>query len=97
MWHRHHENLLSRLQDTRSPQAQTHSGHPFRSFQVFGPALLLTSGGPVKATEILTLLLYRSAFLYFRMGYSTAIAVAMFVILIVFSLLQFRISKRRQA
>lgn len=64
-----------------------------RSFQVFGPALLLTSGGPVDATEVLTLLLYRSAFLYFKMGYSSAIAVVMFGVLIAFSLLQFRLSR----
>ncbi len=61
------------------------------AFQVFTPALLITNGGPAGHTRVLPLYLYESAFLHVRMGYASAVAVFLFAILIVLTLLQLRI------
>lgn len=57
------------------------------SFQMFTEIWVLTGGGPVDATRVITLLIYRSAFENFRMGYASAIAVSMFLFLLVIMIL----------
>lgn len=50
------------------------------SFELFDLIIVLTNGGPGKATEILITYLYKNAFSYGKMGYGAAITVALFVI-----------------
>jgi len=57
------------------------------SFQVFNNAYILTNGGPNNATLTLVLYLYRQAFQLFKFGYASAIAWALFAIILVFTLL----------
>ena len=64
------------------------------SFQVFTSAFIATSGGPQNATLFYVLLLFRSAFEDFKMGYSCAMAWVLFVVLLVFTLLQFWLGKK---
>ena len=64
------------------------------SWQVFTQALILTGGGPANATLFVLLYLYRKAFLIFQMGYASAIAWVLFVIILIFTLLQFGIARR---
>ena len=64
------------------------------SFQVFTTALIMTNGGPAKATLFYMLHLYRNAFVYFRMGYASALAWVFFIIVFVLTLLQLRLSDR---
>ncbi|HEX2040611.1 MAG TPA: sugar ABC transporter permease [Acidimicrobiales bacterium] len=45
----------------------------------FGPSLLVTGGGPRKATTYLPMYVYDQAFRYFRLGYAAAIATALLV------------------
>ena len=52
----------------------------------------MTSGGPRYATYFYVLYLYNNAFQYFRMGYASALAWVLFVIIMFFTLLVFRIS-----
>ncbi len=61
------------------------------AFQVFTPALLMTNGGPAGATRVLPLYLYENAFQFLKMGYASAVAVFMFVILIILTLIQLRV------
>ncbi len=59
------------------------------------PALILmTRGGPQNATLFLVLYLYRNGFQYFKMGYASAIAWMLFVIIVAFTVIQFRLASR---
>lgn len=58
------------------------------SFQVFTPANIITGGGPGVATTTLVTLLYNAGFKEGNMGKASAIAVIMFVILAILTLIQ---------
>lgn len=64
------------------------------SFQVFTQAFIMTNGGPVNATLFYVLLLYRVAFQYNQMGYASAMAWILFIIILVLTALVFRSSER---
>ena len=64
------------------------------SFQVFTTAFIMTQGGPQNATLFLVLYLYRNGFQYFKMGYASAIAWMLFFIIVIFTVLQFRLASR---
>ena len=57
------------------------------SFQVFTIGYLLTDGGPQNATLFYVLYLYRNAFTYFEMGYATALAWVLFLVILLLTLL----------
>lgn len=65
-----------------------------QSFQVFTSAFIITEGGPADRTLFYVLRLYREAFIYFRMGYASALAWMLFLIIMVLSLIQLRLSRR---
>ena len=62
-----------------------------RTSQAFGAIYALTGGGPVDATTVLPFLIYQNAFLFNRMGYASAIAVVLFLVLVVLTIIQFRV------
>lgn len=64
------------------------------SFQVFTSAYILTNGGPGNATLFYVLYLYQMAFQNFQMGYASALAWILFVIIMVFTLFQVWLSRR---
>ncbi len=64
------------------------------SWQVFTQALIVTNGGPRDSTLFILLHLYRTGFEYFQMGYASAIAWVLFVIILVFTILQFGVARR---
>lgn len=64
------------------------------SFQTFVPAMIMTEGGPQDATLFVVLNIYRNAFQYFNMGYASALAWELFVIVVGFTLAQFYLSNR---
>jgi multiple sugar transport system permease protein len=64
------------------------------SFQIFAPAMLMTSGGPQNATLFAVLNIYRNAFEYYNMGYASALAWELFLIVIGFTITQFYVSRR---
>lgn len=64
------------------------------SFQIFTQAYIMTGGGPNNASLFYALYLFRNAFEYFKLGKASAMAWVLFVILLVFTLIQFRLSKR---
>jgi multiple sugar transport system permease protein len=63
------------------------------SFQVFEQAYVMTQGGPVNATKTIVYYLYQNGFMYFHMGYASALAYILFVIIVVITLLQFSLQK----
>jgi len=64
------------------------------AFQVFTSAFLLTGGGPLNSTLFYMLYLYRKTFSQFNMGYGAAMAVLLFVVILLFTLFLQRTSKR---
>ena len=57
-------------------------------FQIFGQAQLMTNGGPSGMTRTLVLYIYDTAFRDWLVGYAAAIALALFAMMLVFSMLQ---------
>lgn len=64
------------------------------SFQVFDTVKMMTDGGPGRATSVLVHYLYQNAFEFFRMGYASAIAYILFFIVLIFTILQFRLNRQ---
>jgi multiple sugar transport system permease protein len=64
------------------------------SFQVFTSAFIMTGGGPRDATLFLVLYIYRNAFQFFRMGYAATLSWVLFVIIVIFTALQFLIANK---
>jgi multiple sugar transport system permease protein len=64
------------------------------TFQYFAPVYILTNGtgGPVRSTYFYNLNLYEKAFRWLQMGYASAMAWVLFVIVLCFTLLIFRSS-----
>lgn len=64
------------------------------SFQTFIPAMIMTDGGPERATLFAVLNIYRHGFNYFNMGYAAALSWELFLIIVGLSITQFVISRR---
>jgi multiple sugar transport system permease protein len=64
------------------------------SFKVFDLILVMTNGGPGRATNVLVMHTYNMAFREFRFGYASAVALVLFVIVLVITIVQFRMEKR---
>ena len=60
------------------------------TFQYFTLPWLLTQGGPDNATNLYSVYLYQNAFQFFKMGYASALAWVLFVIIVVFTVVIFR-------
>ena len=64
------------------------------SFQVFDQALIMTNGGPGTATTTLVLYIYQKGFQSFDMGYAAAVALVLFAVIFVFTVVQFLFQRR---
>ena len=58
--------------------------------QVFEEPFVMTNGGPVDSTLTTSMLIYEQGFRFFNLGYASAIAYVLFVIIAVLAVLQFR-------
>lgn len=63
------------------------------SFQVFDLINVMTGGGPGMSTNVLAYRIYYEAFQNTNMGYASAIAYFLFVVILAFTLIQFLIQK----
>ena len=61
------------------------------SFQVFNLVYIMTDGGPGSSTQVYVYYLWENAFSYFRMGYASAMAYILFLIMLVITLFQVRL------
>lgn len=64
------------------------------SFQVFDQVMLMTKGGPGRASSVLVHYLYQNAFVYFQLGYACAIAYLLFFIVMILTLFNMRQEKK---
>lgn len=65
-----------------------------QAFQEFNGPYIITEGGPLKSTYLLPLYIYEKAFKNFDMGYASAIAWVLFVIIMVLTVVAFWSSKK---
>jgi multiple sugar transport system permease protein/sn-glycerol 3-phosphate transport system permease protein len=65
------------------------------SFQVFDTVYVLTDGGPGTSTQVLNLSIYQTAFTDFRIGEASAMSVVLFVVVLIFTFIQFAYFRRR--
>jgi multiple sugar transport system permease protein len=63
--------------------------------QVFGQPFVMTSGGPGNESRTVVIYLYQTAWAFFRMGYASAMAVSLAMIMIVITLFQFWLLRSR--
>ena len=64
------------------------------AFQTFATAYMMTNGGPLRATLFYVLHLYRTAFKYLNMGYASAMAWVLFVIIMIVTMAQVKLANR---
>ncbi|HEX9033100.1 MAG TPA: sugar ABC transporter permease [Streptosporangiaceae bacterium] len=63
------------------------------ALQLFDEVYLSTQGGPLGATTVLVYYLYNQAFQNFSFGYASAIAYALFVVILAITAIQFRVGR----
>lgn len=63
------------------------------SFQVFGQVLIVTNGGPQNATTTIAHQIYRNGFEYYKMGYASAQAVILLLIILAITVVNFKHGK----
>jgi len=64
------------------------------SFKVFDLVQVMTDGGPGRATLVLSQLIFREGITEGRFGYSSAIAMVLFVVVLLITVIQFRLQRR---
>jgi multiple sugar transport system permease protein len=64
-------------------------------FQLFAEPYVMTQGGPLRSTTSLVLLMYEEGFRWWRMGYAAAVAVVLFLLILIVTLVQRRVQPER--
>jgi multiple sugar transport system permease protein len=67
------------------------------SFQIFDTVAVTTQGGPINATRVIYYYIYERAFTRFDFGYASAMAMVLFAILAVISLVQLRLLRAKES
>ena len=67
------------------------------AFKVFDVVYALTQGGPGTSTQVITLNIYEEAFSNnFRFGYANAKAMILFMVVLLITLIQIRVTKGKE-
>ena len=64
------------------------------SFQVFDLIYVMTGGGPGFSTTMIVQYIYQAAFVGSEMGYASAMGIVLFAMILLFTLLQWRVNRR---
>lgn len=64
------------------------------SFQIFDLVMVLTNGGPGRSSASIVQFIYEKAFRSFEMGYASAAAALLFVVIFIASIVQLKISQK---
>ncbi|HBP25111.1 MAG TPA: glycerol-3-phosphate ABC transporter permease [Oribacterium sp.] len=65
-----------------------------QAFQSFGQIKILTEGGPNESTNVIVYSIYRDAFFNYRFGSASAQSVILFIIIMLITLVMFRLEKK---
>ncbi|MBS4206885.1 sugar ABC transporter permease [Bacillus sp. FJAT-50079] len=63
------------------------------SFKVFDLIYILTGGGPGRSTHVLVYDIYNTAFKQFEYGYASSMAYVLFMLILLFAFIQFKVQK----
>ncbi|GLY29041.1 sugar ABC transporter permease [Kineosporia sp. NBRC 101731] len=63
------------------------------ALQLFDEVYVTTKGGPLHATTVVVYYLYQQAFQYFHAGYASALACLLFVVIVLVTLIQMRLTR----
>ena len=66
------------------------------SLRIFDQMYLMTAGGPDRATEVAIHYIYISGFEGYRIGYASALSYVLFVLILIVSIVQFRLFSRKE-
>ena len=64
------------------------------SFQVFTPAFIMTSGGPLQSTTFWVFYIFQEAFDFFNLGYAAALSFLLLIFVLILTLVEFRYFRR---
>ncbi|WP_116952867.1 carbohydrate ABC transporter permease [Jiangella endophytica] len=64
------------------------------AFQIFDPIQIITKGGPDDATMTIVMYLYQTGFQAFQIGYASAIAILVFIVIMAVTGLQFLLARK---
>ncbi|MDP1712979.1 MAG: sugar ABC transporter permease [Candidatus Nanopelagicaceae bacterium] len=67
------------------------------AIQVFDHIFLLTSGGPIGSTNVMSLFLYNQGFRIFHLGYASAIGWTLFTVILGLTVLQWQLRRRGES
>ncbi len=67
-----------------------------RSFKQYDLMYALTGGGPGRASELISMTIYNESFTNKRAGYGTALGVILFLIIVVITLFQMKVLRKRE-
>jgi multiple sugar transport system permease protein len=65
------------------------------AFQVFTPVYMMTKGGPLRSTDVVGYHIYTEAWRLFRMGRASAQSYILFLVILVVTIIQFKLANRR--
>ncbi len=85
---------ISRCRSSTHRSSWSASLNSSSTFKIFDQVYATTQGGPASASQTVIMLLYDTAFKYFRFGDASVMAVFVFVTLLVVTLLQWRIFRK---
>ncbi|HWL99367.1 MAG TPA: sugar ABC transporter permease [Nocardioidaceae bacterium] len=92
---------FARLRDITLPLLKRTTGlvlvlQVLASLKIFDQVYLMTEGGPNFATRPIIQYIYESGFTNYRIGYASAVSYMFFAVIVVVSILQFKLFARRQ-
>lgn len=67
-----------------------------RAFKQYDLVLALTGGGPGRASELISMTIYNESFTNKRAGYGSALGVVLFLIIVIITLFQMKVLRRRE-
>ncbi|MDN7180571.1 sugar ABC transporter permease [Caballeronia sp. SEWSISQ10-4 2] len=63
------------------------------SFQIFDTIAVTTKGGPLDSTRVLVYYIVQNAFSYYKMGYASAMSMALCVLMLLYTVVQMRLMR----
>ena len=63
------------------------------SFQIFDTIAVTTQGGPLDSTRVLVYYIVQNAFTYYKMGYASAMSMALCALMLLYTVLQMRVMR----
>lgn len=66
------------------------------SFQIFDTIAVTTNGGPLDSTRVIVHYIVQNAFSFYKMGYASAMSMALCVVMVLYTVFQMRVMNASQ-